>query len=165
MTNNFNKITCCFTGHRPNKMNYTENEIKPHLKNAINTAIDNGYTFFITGMAEGVDIWAAETLLDYKKTFKNIKLICAVPYPGFHKNRSIAEINRYKNILNNADYIKWINSHYFRGCYQVRNKWMVDLSTLVIAVYNGQKSGTKNTVEYAQQKGIKVINLINENQI
>ena len=42
---------------------------------------------------------------------------------------------------------------------------MVDLSTLVIAVYNGQKSGTKNTVEYAQQKGIKVINLINENQI
>ena len=37
---------------------------------------------------------------------------------------------------------------------------MVDRSNLVIAVFNGQKSGTKNTVEYAKRKGVKVINVL-----
>lgn len=38
---------------------------------------------------------------------------------------------------------------------------MVDRSNRVIAVFNGQKSGTKNTVDYAKRKGICVINILN----
>jgi hypothetical protein len=38
---------------------------------------------------------------------------------------------------------------------------MVDWSNLEIAVFNGQKSGTKNTVDYAKRKGVNVINVIN----
>lgn len=60
--------------------------------------------------------------------------------------------------------VKEINDHYFRACYQVRNEWMVDRSNLVIAVFNGQKSGTKNTVDYAIRKGVKVKNII-ENEV
>ena len=37
---------------------------------------------------------------------------------------------------------------------------MVDRSNLVISVFNGQKSGTKNTVDYAKKKGIKVTNVL-----
>ena len=37
---------------------------------------------------------------------------------------------------------------------------MVDRSNLVIAVFNGQKSGTKNTVDYAKRKGVNVVNLL-----
>ena len=37
---------------------------------------------------------------------------------------------------------------------------MVDRSNLVIAVFNGQKNGTKNTVDYAFRKGIGVINVL-----
>ena len=36
---------------------------------------------------------------------------------------------------------------------------MVDRSNLVIAVFNGQKSGTKNTVDYAIKKGININNV------
>ena len=50
------KIRCCFTGHRPNKMELGENEIKPLLEKAIDKAIDEGYLTFITGMAMGTDI-------------------------------------------------------------------------------------------------------------
>ena len=50
--------------------------------------------------------------------------------------------------------------HYFRGCYQIRNEWMVDRSARVIAVFNGEPSGTKNTVVYAQRKGIEVKNVL-----
>ena len=51
--------------------------------------------------------------------------------------------------------------HYFRACYQKRNEFMVDHSNLVIAVWNGKKSGTKNTIDYANRHGIKVINVLN----
>ena len=39
---------------------------------------------------------------------------------------------------------------------------MVDNSNLVIAVWNGEKSGTKNTVDYAMRRGVKVVNVLDE---
>ena len=151
---------CCFTGHRPNKLDYSENEIKPLLETAIDNAISDGYVTFITGMAEGVDIWAAEIVLEKKKDNKDLHLICAVPHPGFEKRRSRYETERYEYIIKNADYVTTISDNYYRACYQKRNIWMVDRSSLVIAVFNGTASGTKNTVDYALQKNLKVINVI-----
>lgn len=37
---------------------------------------------------------------------------------------------------------------------------MVNRSNLVIAVWNGEKSGTKNTIDYAVRKGVEVINVL-----
>lgn len=153
---------CCFTGHRPNKLDYSENEIKPLLETAIDNAISDGYVTFITGMAEGVDIWAAEIVLEKKKDNKDLHLICAVPHPGFENRRSQYEKERYENIIKNADYVATISDNYYRACYQKRNIWMVDRSSLVIAVWNGQLSGTKNTIDYAVRQGIRIINILNK---
>ncbi len=152
---------CCFTGHRPDKMELGEKDIKSLLEKAIDDAIAGGYVTFITGMAMGTDIWAAEIVLERKKTNGDLRLICALPHPNFESRRSITEKMRFNKIIKKADLVKEINNHYFTGCYQVRNEWMVDRSNLVIAVFNGQKSGTKNTVDYAFRKGIGVINVLN----
>ena len=151
---------CCFTGHRPEKMELGEKEIKSLLEKAIDEAIADGYVTFITGMAMGTDIWAAEIVLERKKMNKDLHLICALPHPNFETRRSMTEKMKFNKILKNADLVKEINDHYFPGCYQVRNEWMVDRSNLVIAVFNGQKSGTKNTVDYAKRKGVKVLNVL-----
>ena len=37
---------------------------------------------------------------------------------------------------------------------------MVDRANLIIAVFNGQKSGTKNTIDYAKKRKIAVANVI-----
>ena len=154
------KHRCCFTGHRPNKMDMAEKEIKSLLEKAIDRAIAEGYVTFITGMAQGTDIWAAEIVLDRKLTNKDIHLICALPHPGFECRRSAAEKERFNNIIANADLVKMVNEHYFTSCYQIRNEWMVDRSNLVIAVFNGSKSGTKNTIDYAKRKGVRVYNVL-----
>ena len=57
---------CCFTGHRPEKLSLSEAEVKSLLENAIDTAIENGFTTFITGMASGVDIWWLKLCLKRK---------------------------------------------------------------------------------------------------
>ena len=78
-----------------------------------------------------------------------LRRICRVPIK-----------NTFNKIIKKADVVKQINDHYFTGCYQLRNEWMVDRSNLVIAVFNGQKSGTKNTVDYAKRKGVQVTNVL-----
>lgn len=62
---------CCFTGHRPEKLSLSENEVKHLLEKAIDNAIADGYVTFITGMAKGTDIWAAEIVLEKKKRFSS----------------------------------------------------------------------------------------------
>ena len=89
-----------------------------------------------------------------------IKLIAASPFEGFEKRWSKEWQQQYNEIILRADLVKYISSNYFPSCFQVRNEWMVDHSARVIAAFNGQKSGTKNTVDYARKKGIPVINII-----
>ncbi len=151
---------CCFTGHRPGKISLKEREMKRLLETAIDAAIAQGYVTFISGMAQGTDIYAAEIILEKRRTNNNLHLICALPHPDFDSRRSLYEKLRFERIIRKADFVKEVNDHYFTGCYQVRNKWMVDHSSLVIAVFNGQKGGTKNTIDYAVQKGIRIINVL-----
>ena len=65
--------SCCFTGHRPEKLNISEFKTKRLLKTAINNAIEKGYTVFYSGMARGIDMWGAEIVLKYKKKNKDKK--------------------------------------------------------------------------------------------
>ena len=154
---------CCFTGHRPDKIGKDENLVKEKLRNEIKRSAEEGYLTFITGMAMGVDMWAAEIVIEEKKNYPEIKLICASPYPGFERNRCLADRMKYNWVLSNADYVINISEKYTRFCFQIRNMWMVDRSDKVIAVYNGSRGGTHNTVKYAEKKNINIVNILTLN--
>lgn len=47
--------TCCFTGHRPEKLNVPEEIVISKLKDAIEDAYADGFTNYISGMSRGVD--------------------------------------------------------------------------------------------------------------
>ena len=80
---------CCFTGHRPEKLNCPEDQVKAMLETAVRQAIGDGFTTFITGMARGVDIWAGQVVLKMRAQNPAIKLVAASPYKGFiHSARS-----------------------------------------------------------------------------
>lgn len=58
---------CAFTGHRPQKLPWRSDEtapgcaaLKETLAMQITTLVADGYTEFLTGMAEGVDLWAVK---------------------------------------------------------------------------------------------------------
>lgn len=148
---------CCFTGHRPAKLTQNEDTIKQALSSAIDQAIARGFTTFITGMAQGTDIWAAEIVLNRRNTNPDLKLICAIPHPDFEKSWKAEWQSRFNTVRSNADLERTISPAYSRGCYQTRNVWMVDRSALLIAVYNGEAGGTRNTIQYAQKNNIEVL--------
>lgn len=153
------KHRCCFTGHRPENLSVPEDKIKAALETAIKTTIGDGYQTFISGMARGVDLWAAEIVLRLRDKGLPIRLICASPYEGF-ENRWRAEWREmYRRVLGSADLVKFICSGYSQSCFQIRNEWMVDHSARVIAVYNGASSGTRNTLDYAKSQGVSIVQI------
>lgn len=158
----------CFTGHRPQSLPFGTDEqhplcleLKARLAEEIQAVIKNGADTFYTGMALGVDTFAAEAVLKEKEKNPSIKLIAAVPCPSQSNSWSEAEKARYNAILERCDEVAMVSDHYYRGCMHVRNRYMADRSDLLIAVYDGHsKGGTASTVQYAQKKGLTIIQLI-----
>jgi uncharacterized phage-like protein YoqJ len=154
--------TVCFTGHRPEKLTLAEDQVRGALRKGIDKALEWKYTTFISGMAPGVDIWAAEEILALKKGHPEIKLICAIPYDGFDRNWNTEWKEKFDAVKSQADEAYFICPKSMRAAPIIRDKWMVDHSSLVIAVYTGGKGGTRTTIEYAEKQKIKVLNILKE---
>ena len=151
---------CCFSGHRPEKLEEPETDVKQWLADQIDSAIAAGYTTFISGCAMGVDIWAGQAVLKLRAQNPAIKLVAASPYKGFEERWADSWKEQYSFLIQWADAVRYICPAYSKGAFQRRNEWMVDRSSRVIAFYNGESGGTRNTILYAESKGIEVVNLL-----
>lgn len=150
MTFNYLK-SACFTGHRPEKLQRDFSEIRFKLNDAIEDAAANGYTTFISGLARGVDLWAADIVIH-----KGLQLIAAVPYKGYEiRDAEFGWI--YRDVIENADEIHYCSETYSKMSYIIRDHWMVDNSSLVIAVYHGMPGGTEQTLSYAKKTGKNIV--------
>ncbi len=149
----------CFTGHRPENLTRSEEAIRKDLEMQIRQVADSGLNVFITDMARGVDIWAAQIVLELRGEDDTVRLICACPYDGFEMGWSPAWQKQYREILTSADFVKYICEGYRPSCFEIRNQWMVNHAANVIAVFNGQKSGTKDTIDYARKAGLPVVSI------
>lgn len=159
--------TVCFTGHRPHKLKSYEarGNIKMlnELKDRIVYLIELGYKNFITGMAIGIDMWAARIVLNLKKTYSDVKLICAIPCEkqwAAWVNKSPESVEQWHSIVSKADLVHYVSDEpYTAWCMQVRDKWMVDKSSVVQAVWDGSDGGTGTTVKYARKKDVEIYSL------
>ncbi len=107
-------------------------------------------------MPRGVDIIAGEIVCGLKDQYPRLKLVAAVPFAGFEDLWRPYWKVRYEELLKNADYVKYVSSGYSDGVFEARNQWMVARSAKVIAVFNGRRSGTMSTIQYAQEKHVPV---------
>ena len=156
---------CAFTGHRPKSFPWKFDEAAPGcvalkkvLAEQITALADDGVTGFISGMALGVDLWAAQSVLDLREKNPILKLYCALPCEGQEKKWPAIKQKLYHSILKQADDIHWESRSYTPDCMLNRNRYMVDHASILLAVYNGAyRSGTGMTVRYAKSKYRKII--------
>ena len=158
-------ITCAFTGHRPKSFPWKYNEAAPGcvllkevLAKQIKLLAERGVTDWLSGMAQGVDLWATEIVLDLKKENPALRLHCILPCEGQEHKWPASERERYHSILRQADGVIYVNRKYHDDCMLERNRYLVDHSSVLLAVYNGtHRSGTGMTVRYAKRLGREVI--------
>lgn len=157
------ETSCSFTGHRPEKLPWGENEaeaaaLKEKLKNYIGLlARDKGVTRFISGMAPGIDIYAAEAVIELKKEMPGIALECAVPDPGFTDGFTKKDNLRYCRVISQADKITYVCEEPRPDSHELRNRYLVDNSLYLIAVFSGAEGGTMQTINFAKTKGRNII--------
>lgn len=156
--------TCCFTGHRPQSLPWKFNEhdlrcqlLKQRLKTEIRHMITHrGVRHFISGMALGVDTWAAEIVLEFKQKYR-ITLECAIPCETQAARWKENDRERWFSIVERCDQETMLQTRYTADCMQKRNRYMIDHSDYVIAVWNGKPSGTGMTVTYARERGKEIV--------
>ena len=158
--------SCCFTGHRPAKLPWGENEndirciaLKARLRAAAESAILEGMEHFLCGMAEGCDLYFCEIVLELRERYPRITLEAALPCPTQSDGWSEASRERYRALLKQCDYETMVQDKYTPGCMQRRNRYMVDHSSLLIAAHDGLPGGTRNTILYALKRGISVVDI------
>ena len=98
------ETTCCFTGHRPEKLPWREDEGDPRC----------------------LELKARE---------------------------------RWFSLVERCDNETMLQHHYDRGCMLRRNRYLVDHSAMLIAVYDGMLGGTMYTISYAMKRGLDVVTL------
>ena len=69
-------------------------------------------------MARGVDLWAAEAVLDLRARGEAVRLICAVPYLGFESQWEQGWRDIYQTVLGGADLTRFICPQYRPDCFQ-----------------------------------------------
>ena len=93
-----------------------------------------------------------------------MKLIVVVPYRDQPRGWSEGEQAEYLRILAAASEVVCLTDHYYNGCMQKRNRYMVDRSAVCISYQTKADGGTASTVKYARREGLAVWNLAEGSQ-
>ncbi len=150
--------TVCFTGHREIPM-LQKHGITKRLRKTLVELIEQGYCYFGAGGALGFDTMAAQTVLDLKEKYPQIKLILVLPCKSQADSWPESDKRMYEYIMSQADKIKYTSEHYYRGCMHTRNRHLVDNSSVCICYLTKNTGGTAYTVKYATEHSLKIYNV------
>ena len=155
-----------FTGNRklnaPQgvKINNLKFEIYKRAYALIEEAYHDGKRQFLSGMAQGFDMIAAEAVLKLRDEYDDVELIAVIPFEGQADNFSYEDQSRYDRILDEADQII-ATSPIYSGAkvYYIRNNYLADNANQIIAYSDGNGRGSAYTLKRAIDRGAKSYNI------
>lgn len=144
--------SCCVTGHRDiptNKLVYVMGE----LEKEILQAVEDGYTHFISGFAEGTDLLFASIVVRLIENNPALSLEAAIPY----RSRLNTTNELFYKMISACKIVGVHSEKYSPNCFMKRNQFMVSQAQRVIAVYDGrERGGTFYTIQYARKQGREI---------
>lgn len=153
-------LKTAFIGHR----DILPDDIEKRLKKAINEQINLGCKSFIKGTHGSFDKISLSCCRSFKRKDNNIDIIVVIT--SFHQINSYKTQYRfieeaYNPYLDVKTIMYEIEEIHFKRKIIESNKLMIDeCSTLICYVKpNNSKSGAGTVMNYAKQKGLKIINL------
>ena len=152
------QTTVCFTGHR-NLQAQMIPRVHVRLAEELSAAYRSGYRTFLCGGARGFDTLAAQAVLRFREEYKDARLVLVIPCADQADHWTAEERETWKRIREKSDEVRILSETYYTGCMQVRNRYMVDRSSLCLCWMTHFKGGTWSTVRYALHCGLMLKNL------
>ena len=110
-----------FTGHRDYFL-----ADKHRLESVIEMLYNDGFRTFMSGMAEGFDLAAAEAVLRLKCRLTDIRLECIIPFDEHSSVMNKSNTDRYNAICKQADRVVSLATKYHPKAYFERNDFLID---------------------------------------
>lgn len=161
---------CAVTGHRPSrfKFKYSEDyslckKIKRAMFEQFKKLYDEqGVRWYYVGGALGVDMWASELILRLKEQpgYGDIELVVVLPFEGHDAKWDERSKRRMAFLRRMCSDCIVVAKEDCPESYIKRNCYMVDHADFLVAVYDNERSlrsGTMQTVRYAEQKNLSII--------
>ena len=153
--------TCCFAGHRV--MSDQEKQIAAvRLRQVIAELVKEGVVYYGAGGALGFDTLAAQTVLEMKKEYPQLRLILVLPCEDQTRGWRSEDIAVYEDIMRRSDKVVYVSREYTPDCMHKRNRHLVGHSGACICYLTRSSGGTSYTVDYAPRKGLHIINIAND---
>ena len=151
--------SCCFTGHRRIPLQ-DGLWVRRRLREEIGRLAGEGVHTFLAGGAVGFDTMAAQEVLRVRgESRPDLRLVLVLPCLGQETLWSERDAAVYRALLRQADEVIYTGEQYTHGCMFRRNRYLVDHSAHCLCYLLRPKGGTAYTVNYAQDRGLTVINL------
>lgn len=153
------------TGHRPQRLDLPEDELSSEWKNINNWLTEQIVKYFekgiiendeelvaYSGMASGCDIAFGMRVSLLKKMLK-IKLICVLPCKDYNSSHV-----HYEELKKDADGWIELSDSFYKGCDNMRDQYLVDKCDVLLAIWDGKKSGgVWSTICKAKKAGKEII--------
>ena len=139
------KVTFC--GH---SMISNKEELSKKLSDTIEKLIKEGADVFYLGGYGDFDILSAREVKKAKLKHKSIVSVLVLPYLEHRYNKELYDETVYPDI----------ESVPKRYAISARNKWMVDVSDVIVSFVDHDWGGAAKTLEYAKKRGKRIISLV-----
>ena len=151
-------LVCTFAGHR----NINENMVAPPVNATIKELLQKDMDFlFYTGGMGDFDLLCGQIVRRTKKRCpeKRIRLVLVEPYM---KNSINTDKERLQALYDDIEVPLELAGCHPKAAIGKRNRILIDRSDYLIACVTHQYGGAYQTLRYAQQRRIKIINVANQ---
>lgn len=129
------------------------------LRTTVELLYKRGKRVFLSGMAVGFDLAAAEAVVAVRRAHPDIRLVAVVPFRGQQETYSLEDQYRFLELTDAADQVVVLAEGYSREVYMVRNNYLIDHASTLVTWYDGHEGGTRYTVERALKHRLRLLHL------
>ena len=163
------QLTVYICGHSPEAFKSSIVSIKKDLRKTIIDLIKRGYRYFAISLTRDAGMLAGEIVLELRKKYPSIKLICVdinstyhemfskydseyTLYDGnFKKKKKDDYESLYQKLKESCDVYKNLSSLEQKETIEICREWIINKASVLVAVYcAGTKGFIKDTIALAE---------------
>ena len=164
--------TIYVTGYRAHELGIFNDKhpgiavIKKALYDQLYQLCDAGLEWIVISGQLGVESWAAETVLELKKEFPNVKYSVITPFLEQEKNWNEQKQTQYIQIINNADFVTSVTKRPYEAPWQFieKDKFIINNTDGILLVYDEDNEGSPKYIlklveKYMEQNDYELIRI------
>lgn len=112
--------------------------------------------YFGIGGNRGFELTVANAILLKRARLPDYKVILVAPCPEFADRWQDKDKNLYAKVKGSANKVVSVSPHYMPECMRLRNKHLIDNSSVLICMDDSSGTETSLAIQYARDCGLEV---------